>query len=100
MTEAIITAASTIAVGLLSLVGVIITNCRSNHRIHSQIQMAQAVTNERIEELTRELKKQNEYVNRVPALEEKIKSINRRVHSLEGHYNSGSHIGGIYGSNN
>ncbi len=100
MTEAIITAASTVAVGLLSLAGVMITNSRSNNRVHNEIKTAQAVTAERINELTRELKNQNEYVKQMPALEEKMKSINRRIYNLEGYHNVNPLIGGIYGINN
>ena len=72
-----------IIVGGLSLVGVILTNAASNKKVESKIETAQAVTDTKIEELTREVREHNNFARRVPVVEEQIVSINRRLDGLE-----------------
>ena len=72
-----------IIVGGLSLVGVILTNASSNKKVESKIETAQAVTDKKIEELTREVREHNNFARRVPVVEEQIVSINRRLDELE-----------------
>ena len=79
MTEIIVA----IIVGGLSLVGVILTNAASNKKVESKIETAQAVTDTKIEELTREVREHNNFARRVPVVEEQIVSINRRLDELE-----------------
>lgn len=69
MTEAIICALIT---GGITLAGVLVTNSRS-----------QAVTEEKIEELTREVREHNNFAKRMPVVEEQIKVINHRITDLE-----------------
>lgn len=83
MKEILITAVSPVIVGLLSLIGVIITNSRSNDKMQNDIKTAQAVTDERISELTREVRKHNNFAERIPVIEEKIKVANHRIDDLE-----------------
>ena len=83
MIEALIAAGSAIVVGVLSLVGVIITNNKSNNEMKSDIKTAQAVTNERINELTREVRMHNDFATRIPVLEEKIDVANHSISDLE-----------------
>lgn len=66
---AIITAAVT---GGITLLGVILANNK-----------AQAVTEVKLEELTREVRKHNGFAERIPVVEEKIKVINHRIDDLE-----------------
>lgn len=47
------------------------------------IAVAQAVTDTKIEELTREVREHNGFARRMPVVEEKIKAINRRIDDLE-----------------
>ena len=67
---------SEIIVALLSggvtLIGVLIANSR-----------AQAVTETRLDELTREVREHNNFARRVPVLEEKIDVANHRIDELE-----------------
>ena len=79
MTEIIVA----IIVGGLSLVGVILTNAASNKKVESKIETAQAVTDTKIEELTREVREHNNFARRVPVIEEEIVGINRRLDGLE-----------------
>ena len=58
--------------GGITLVGVLISN-----------QKNQAVTETKLEELTREVREHNNFARRVPVLEEQIKVINHRIEDLE-----------------
>ena len=73
--------------GGLALIGVIITNLTSNKKvvsdIKSEVEKNQAVTDTKIEELTREVREHNNFAKRMPIVEEKIKVINHRISDLE-----------------
>ena len=58
--------------GGVTLVGVLISN-----------QKAQAVTETRLDELTREVREHNNFARRVPVLEEQMKVANHRIEDLE-----------------
>lgn len=79
--EAIITALIT---GGLALVGVIITNISGNRKMQSQLEKSQAVTDTKLDELTREVREHNGFARRMPVVEEQIKVINHRINDLEG----------------
>lgn len=79
MTEIIVA----IITGGLMLVGVIITNIGSNKKIENSLQTAQAVTDYKIDELTREVREHNNFAKRMPVVEEQIKVINHRLEDLE-----------------
>ena len=83
MTEALISAGAAIVVGILSFVGVMISNSRANSKMQNDIKTAQAVTDERISELTREVRLHNNFAQRIPVIEEQIKVANHRVSDLE-----------------
>ena len=72
---ALIAAGSAVLVGLLSLVGVIVSSKKSGKEIEHKLQVAQAVTNTKIEELTREVREHNNFARRMPVVEEKIEHI-------------------------
>ena len=58
--------------GGVTLVGVLISN-----------QKAQAVTETRLDELTREVREHNNFARRMPVVEEQIKVINHRIEDRE-----------------
>lgn len=64
--------------GGLTLVGVIVANSKS-----------QAVTEAKLDELTREVREHNHFAQRMPVVEEQIKVINHRLDDLE-EYHKGS----------
>ena len=70
-------------VGGLSLVGVILTNLSSNKKVQTDMKVQAAVTDEKIEELTREVREHNNFAKRMPVVEEQIKVINHRIKDLE-----------------
>lgn len=69
MSESIIVAVIT---GVLTLIGVIIANSK-----------AQAVTDTKLEALTKAVEKHNNFAQRLPVVENEIENINRRLDSLE-----------------
>lgn len=81
MSESIIVALIT---GGLALIGTIITNNRNARELDHKLDKKQAVTDTKLEELTREVRKHNNFAERVPVLEEKINVANHRIKELEG----------------
>lgn len=86
--------AGTIITALSSLAAVIITNKNGNEKIMHQLEMqqthikgelekAQAVTDTKIVELTREVREHNNFARRMPVVEEQIKVANHRIEDLE-----------------
>ena len=65
---------SAVIAGAVTLIGVLIANSRS-----------QAVTDTKLEELTREVREHNNFARRVPILEEQMKVANHRIADLENH---------------
>ena len=80
MSEAIVVALIT---GGLSLAGVIVTCLATAKKSEKATAVAQAVTDTKIEELTREVRIHNGFATRVPVMEEQIKVINHRIADLE-----------------
>jgi len=74
---------SAVITGVLALAGVIITNVSSNKKIEKKLEISQAVTDCKIEELTREVREHNNFAHRMPVVEEQIKVINHRIADLE-----------------
>ena len=83
MSEAIIVALIT---GGMSLVGIIISGRMSAAKSEQAMRTAQAVTDTKIEELTREVRAHNNFAQRMPVVEEQIKVINHRIEDLEGYH--------------
>lgn len=83
MTEAIIVALIT---GGLSLAGVVITCMATAKKTEKAAAIAQAVTDTKIDELTREVRAHNNFAQRMPVVEEQIKVINHRISDLEGYH--------------
>lgn len=79
MTEIIIA----VITGGMSLLGVIFTNNRSNAKVQAKIETAQAVTDYKIEELTREVRLHNNFAQRVPIIEKDIKHIYHEIEEIK-----------------
>ena len=80
----------------LGLVGVMITNYFNNKslsdKVTHQMEDAQAVTDTKIEELTREVRMHNNFAQKIPVLEEKMSVANHRIEDLERHEENGGRI--------
>ena len=80
MTEAIIVALIT---GGLSLLGVLITSNKTTRDVQAKLDKQQAVTDTKLDELTRKVREHNNFARRVPVLDEQIKVANHRIEDLE-----------------
>ncbi len=69
--------------GGLALVGVVITNVAGNRRAEEKLRIAQAVTDAKIEALTREVRKHNGFAEKIPVIQRDIEVANHRIADLE-----------------
>ena len=76
-----------IITGGLALLGTIIasrsTVNKVNQTVMQNLNVSQAVTDAKIDELTREVREHNNFAHRVPVVEEQISDLKRRVEDLE-----------------
>ena len=79
----IATVLASLITGLLSLAGVMLSNLLSDRRRENALRTAQAVTDEQLRQLTREVREHNNFARRMPVVEEQIKVINHRLEDLE-----------------
>ena len=77
--------------GALSLLGVLLSSLLASRKNEAAIRTAQAVTDAKLEELTREVREHNHFARRMPVVEEQIKVINHRIHDLE-HTGNNAHF--------
>lgn len=89
ITAALIGGGASIIVGVLTLLGVIITNNRANFSFQARLEKSQAVTDTKIEELTREVRLHNDFAIRIPVLEEQVRATKKRVSNLENNNHGG-----------
>lgn len=80
MSEAILVALIT---GGFSLAGVVVTCAATAKKSEKNTAVAQAVTDTKLDELTREVRQHNHFAQRMPVVEEQIKVINHRLADLE-----------------
>ena len=80
MSEAILVALIT---GGMSLAGVVATCLATAKKSERATAVAQAVTDTKIQELTREVRQHKHFAQRMPVVEEQIKVINHRLADLE-----------------
>ena len=80
MAESILVALIT---GAISLIGTVLTILSSQKKTDEQMKISQAVTDTKIEELTREVREHNNFAHRMPVLEEQMKVANHRIADIE-----------------
>lgn len=80
MSEAIVVA---LISGAVTLFGTIFTILQTSRKQEESFKVHQAVTDEKIETLTREVAKHNGFAEKIPVIEEKIKVANNRISDLE-----------------
>lgn len=98
MSDAWIGVIGSVFVGLLTLAGVIYQSRKNNNvlllklekqselsdaKLGAKLDTYQAVTDERISELTREVRKHNNFAERIPVMEAEEKRLNERIKALE-----------------
>lgn len=80
MSETILTAFIT---GTLSLIGVVVTCLATARKNENNLRLAQAVTDTKIEELTREVREHNNFARRMPVVENQIENIHKEIKALK-----------------
>ena len=73
---AVISGVCSLIVGIVSAV---ISAKATGNDVQKKMEIAQAVTDTKLEELTREVRKHNNFAERIPVLEEKISTLEKRV---------------------
>lgn len=68
---------------IVGIVSAVISARATGNDVQKRMEIAQAVTDTKLEELTREVRKHNNFAERVPVIEEKISVANHRIDDLE-----------------
>lgn len=80
MSEGIVIA---IITGVLTLIGTIITVIIGNNKSLAAMDKNQAVTDTKLDALTEEVKRHNNFAQRIPVIETQIQNLDTRVSKLE-----------------
>lgn len=82
--------AGTVVTAIASVVAVYMSNKKANTEMLQHMEVNDAVRDEKIEELTREVRRHNNFAERMPEIEgdikvinEQIKVVNHRLNNLE-----------------
>lgn len=73
-----------------SVVSNIVLSRKQAAEIDHKLEVRQAVTDTKIEELTREVREHNNFARRMPVVEEQIKVANHRINDLENEHKRGA----------
>ena len=80
ITDVVLTAAITAAAGILCQL--IIARSTGNS-VDAKLDKQQAITSTKLDELTREVRRHNNFAERIPVMEEQIRAANHRIADLE-----------------
>lgn len=80
MSEAIVVA---LISGGISLLGIFVSNMMTAKKNETAMKVSQAVTDTKLEELTREVREHNNFALRMPSVEQRVHSLEKRVENLE-----------------
>lgn len=86
---ALIGAGSSIFVGLLSYLAVSSSNRKANSEMMQKMEIQQAVTDTKIEELTREVREHNNFARRMPVAESRIDHLEDEFKDFRNHHTGG-----------
>ena len=68
---------------IVGIVSAVISAKATGNDVQKKMEIAQAVTDTKLDELTREVRKHNNFAERIPVIEEKISVANHRIDDLE-----------------
>lgn len=68
-----------IITGALTLIGVVVTNIGSNRKVQQQLEVSMAITNTKLEDLTKQVEKHNQVIERTFKLEQAVEDIKKGV---------------------
>lgn len=80
MPDAVVVAVIT---GVCAIIGSVITGKMASDKAVQQLNVNQAVTDTKIDNLTEEVRKHNNFATKIPVIEEQIRVINHRIEDLE-----------------
>lgn len=83
ITVALIGAGASVIASFITLAGVFVKLKQTNNDIVHRLETSQAVTETKIENLTREVREHNNFAKRMPVVEEQIRVANHRIADLE-----------------
>ena len=72
-----------ILVALISYRGVEETNDRANNNMQNEMRTQQALFNQKLDSLTKEVQSHNNFARRIPVVESEIEALDNRVRRLE-----------------
>lgn len=72
-----------IITGLFTVIGTIITCVATSRKTHTQMEVNQAIYETKIEELTREVREHNNFAKRMPVVENRLDTIEKKIDRLE-----------------
>lgn len=72
--------------GGMSLVGVVVTCVVTSRKNETAVKVAQAVTDTKIDELTREVRLHNGFAEKIPVMQQQIKTLSDDVTELKGYH--------------
>lgn len=70
--------------GAATVVATVLTVVASNHRTQNLLQINQAVTDTRLDNLTDEVRKHNSFAERIPQIETRIEYLEKDIQDLKG----------------
>ena len=80
---ALIGAGATILAALIALIGVFVKLKQINNEVVNQLKTSQAVTNAKMEELTREVREHNSFGRLIPVMQDQIRELQSEVRKLQ-----------------
>lgn len=83
MSTAVVSLLGSIVVALIGFLGVVVTNSASNKSIENKIITNQAVTDTKLENLTEEVRKHNDFASKIPVLENRVDVLEVTVKELK-----------------
>ena len=69
--------------GVLTLVGVIITNNASNRQIEHKLEVSQAITDTKLENLTQEVRRHTDFAIKIPVIEQRLGNCETDIKELK-----------------
>lgn len=69
--------------GIATVTAVVLTNSRSSRDMDAKLDKAQAITETKLDALAEEVRKHNNFAEKIPVIEEQIKVVNHRLTDLE-----------------
>ena len=80
---------ASIITGVLALIGVVVTSTMSNRQLEHKLEINQAVTETKLDNLTKEVMEHNSGVQKIPVLEERVNTLEQRVSNVENKLSKG-----------